>query len=917
MRDRRVFLAAGATVLFLACVFMPRPVVAQSNTTGALSGRVTDEVGTPLPGATIQIESAALIGGVKGIAADKDGLWRFREIPPGSYTITIAMPGYKTILRKDVRVLLGRTIDVPVEMIQFAGEETMTVVGAAVEIDKTSSATSTVLTDSYLQNLPTGRFQPDTLNLAPGINSGSAYGGGSGSSNAYQIDGVDVSDPDSGTPWSFVNYNIIEEVELVGLGAPAEYGGFTGVVFNSITRSGSNDVEGLIDGIYTGGSLVASNLPPGETAENTTEKSWDTTLQVGGPIIKDRLWYFVSGQYVADDTLQGGTPRTERDPRAFGKLTWQATPNNLIEGFIEWDRYDITGRGGDAFTPLEATVTEDAPEWVWNAAWKSSLSANTVLNVALTGYTGYYYLDPQEGYNIAGHYDYNTGFYSQNSYYFYLADRDRNQLVASLSQHASNFIKGNHDFKFGMEIERSKVRSRYGYPTGVWFYDNYGYDVDPGSGIGEYYSVGYYGGGYDVSCTNKRLSAYVQDSWQITPHFTINPGVRVDFNRGYLEDGDKAFSTTPIAWRIGIAWDMTHDGRTLLKAHAGRYYEALFGAYYYWLTPGAFEDLEQRRVFPSGASDQFAVVPGSQYVMDSNIKHPYVDQYILGIDRELFPGFTLGATAVYRENRDFIESVSRDGTFTPVKGEIPDQQGNPSGEEVTMYDYTFDPVNGDTFILTNPDELWRKYKAVIITGTKRLSDNWQLLASYVWSRTTGTIDNLTFSGTYGGSSPSSFLDTPNSLVNAEGRLTYDNTHQVKLQGQWDIPEINLSLSGNWSIISGDTWNRRSRCLLTDDGNGVLGDGIVDCHSFPQGTVRYFAEPRGSRRLPARNELDVRAEWYKNIGSSDGRIGLFVDIFNINNQGRATEVEDRDGSSFGHPVEFNFPRTIRLGARYTF
>ena len=101
------------------------------------------------------------------------------------------------------------------------------------------------------------------------------------------------------------------------------------------------------------------------------------------------------------------------------------------------------------------------------------LSPDTILNVAYAGYDGYYYLDPDEGYDIAGRYDAPPASTASNSYYYFLADRNRNQLIASVSHYADDFIKGDHDFKFGMEVERSTVRSRYGYTTGVWFYDNY------------------------------------------------------------------------------------------------------------------------------------------------------------------------------------------------------------------------------------------------------------------------------------------------------------------------------------------------------------------------------------------------------------------------------------------------------------
>ncbi|HEY0783274.1 MAG TPA: hypothetical protein VGE98_12520, partial [Thermoanaerobaculia bacterium] len=275
---------------------------------------------------------------------------------------------------------------------------------------------------------------------------------------------------------------------------------------------------------------------------------------------------------------------------------------------------------------------------------------------------------------------------------------------------------------------------------------------------------------------------------------------------------------------------------------------------------------------------------------------------ILGLDRQLTPSLTFSGTLVYRKNKDLIETVSRDGIFVPVTGIVPE-----TGQHVTLYDY-LNPGT-DTLIATNPKGLFRNYKGAILTLTKRLKDNWQLMASYVYSQARGNIDNLDgLNSAYGGNSPGRFLDTPNSLVNADGTLTHDQKHQVKLQGTYIVQPWNLLLSGNYTYHSGDTWNRRDSCLLVDDGAGGL-----ECHSFPQGTVRYFAEQRGSRRLPARNTTDLRAEW--GPGIAGGRVGVILDVFNITNQGRATRVQDRTGSTFGQPLNFSDPRQFRLGFRY--
>lgn len=885
---------------------------AQSKTTSALNGRVAGEDGAALPGVTVEISSPALIGGARTTITDSEGRFRFPEIAPGIYTVNASLQGFQSVRREGVTLSLGASTELPIKLGIQALEETLVVVGEAPTIDVQSSGSSTNLPVTYLENIPASRFQVDVINLAPGINNDSAFGGGGGSANAYQLDGVDVSDPEGGTAWAFVNFNIIEEAQLVGLGAPAEYGGFTGVVFNSITKSGGNSVKGSVEAYYTNDSLTGNNsniagLTP------TTDKSYDTNVQWGGPITKDKLWYFLSGQYVADDTSEGGPIRTERDPRAFGKLSWAPSDSLSIDGWGEWDRFDVTGRGGDTVTPLEATVTEDAPEVVGNFAARKVLSSDTILSLAYGGYTGYYYLDPNEGYDIPGHFDGATGLYSQNSYYFYLADRDRQQANASVSHHAADFLKGDHDFKFGMEIERSTVRSRYGYTTGVWFYDNYYSADDPGTEAYDPvpYSLGYYGGDYDVHATNKRLSVYAQDTWRITSNLTINPGVRIDLNRGDVTSG-QVFSTNPIAPRLGIAWDVTGTGKNLIKAHYGRYYEALFGTYFYWVDPDAFHTVEQRRVFPSGFNDFFGETAGGKFAIDKNIKQPYLDQYLIGYDRELRPGLTLSTSLVYRKNKDFIETVSRDGIFEPVTGFVGVRDPATgrrvsTGQRVTLFNYT--NAADDVLLVTNPKGLERTYKAATITLTRRLRDNWQLLASYVYAKTDGTIDNVSFSSSGGGNGgPGDFLDTPNSLVNNKGPLTNDNKHQVKIQGTYQIPKWNVSLSGNYTYLSGRTYTLRSNCLLVDPNSN-------SCFRFDQGSFRYFGEPRGSRRLPARNEIDLRAEWQPKIGNN--RLGIIVDVFNATNQGRPTSVESRDGSTFDQPLAYNAPRQFRLGFRYNF
>src|SRR5262249_37995323 len=529
---------------------------------------------------------------------------------------------------------------------------------------------------------------------------------------------------------------------------------------------------------------------------------------------------------------------------------------------------------------------------------------------AFAGYTGHHHFDPHSGFDIPGHVDATTGFASVNAMQFGIVERNRNQLNASLAQHVTKWF-GYHDFKFGAEIEHSYIRDRYGFPGGAFFSDNEGPEEDPSTGEDDFFTFATYGGGYDARGTNNRVSLYAQDSWAITPRITLNPGVRIDFNRGSVA-GSTVFKTNPIAPRIGFAWDLTGQGRSILRAHYGRYSEALYAAYYYYLTPGAFFPFTTKRIFnTSGFTDTVEVNSGQQYAIDPNLKQPYLDQYILGFDQQLPADIVFSGTIVYRRNADFIETVSRDGQFVPVDGIVPG-----TGQHVTLFDY-LNPGT-DVLIYKNPKRLNRTYKALILQAARRMGKNWQLRDYYVLSHARGNIDNLGFDETgLGGNTPffdGHFLDTPNSLVNAQGRLTHDQTHQIKLQGTYWFPPLHLSVSGNYTFFSGDTWTPRNDCLLTDDGNGIIGDGIFDCHEFPQGPVVYFAEPRGSRRLPPQNEIDLRVEWRHDLGST--QLGVTADIFNLTNRTQPTAVEDIVGEEFGLPATLNFPRNVRFGISFS-
>ncbi|HEY7289835.1 MAG TPA: TonB-dependent receptor [Vicinamibacterales bacterium] len=907
MAWKRVFTSLAVPIALVAA---PRVVRAQAVQTAALVGTVQDSSGGVLPGVTVNVSSPGQVGGVQTSVTDAQGLYRFPALRPGVYEMEASLSGFRTVKRSGIVLPLGTTITIDVSLSVAAVSETVEVAGSTPVVDIKSSASNTQITDAQLQNLPTGRFQPDAINLAPGVNSNVAYGG-TQSSNALLMDGVDVSDPEGGTPWSFFNYNWVEQVQVVSLGANVEYGGFTGVAANSIIRSGSNKFNGLAEYLTEKNSWIADNtksLPSDlqDTFKPREIKSyWDTTAQFGGPIMKDKLFFFTGFQYFnRQDRPAGfnGDYTSEKDPRFLGKLTWAASSSVRVEGFLEKDKYNIAGRGASARRPTtEVTALEPSPETNWNIQATWTINDKTLLNVRNGGYSGYFPVDPTPPQTRSGpypHYDPIPDIYTVNVPYYGRFDRTRNVTAATLTRYADGFAGKAHEFKFGAEFEHSKIRNESGYPGGRYYYD-YG---------GQPYLV-FLWDGYVTNATANRTSLYAQDTWTVTDRLTINPGIRLDINRGSVPTGN-VLANHALVGRVGMAYDILGDHKNVLRAHYGRYADALFGGQF------EFMDLSQQNphitaavLGPNDFEELSRRSPATNLGLDPNIKQSYVDQYLVGFERELFADFSTTVQYIRRNFRDFMGFVDTGSIYTPVQKIDPGPDGtlgtSDDGGPITVYNKS-NP--GHEFLLfTNPPDAFRDYDAFQLIGTKRYSHNWQMTASYTWSHARGTVTNRGGANAGGGSTQGlgqtgGFAD-PNHTINIDGDMRFDPTNAVKLEGTYRIPAAGgFNVSAVYRYTTGLAWGRTATIRGLD-----------------QGSEAVRIEPVGTRRTDAVNNIDFRVEKTFQIGR-DQRIGIYFDLFNMFNQGvvdngSSTGVIEASGSSFGNPNVWIAPRTGRLGLRF--
>jgi hypothetical protein len=297
----------------------------------------------------------------------------------------------------------------------------------------------------------------------------------------------------------------------------------------------------------------------------------------------------------------------------------------------------------------------------------------------------------------------------------------------------------------------------------------------------------------------------------------------------------------------------------------------------------------------TGEFEEFFVInPSEEFAIDSDVKDPYTDQFIIGIDREIISDFGLNATFVYKRSKDFLGQRNVGAAYEEIPFEDP-----LTGETFTV----FNQVNeSNLFLLTNPSDFHQTYRGLAITATKHYSRGWSLIGSFTVSKNEGLNSGSTESPSSDASSTDNFEfgNDPNDLINADGIVWSDRTYMFKVQAVYELP-YDIELAANWQWFTGRPWVRQVQASLN------------------QGVREIFDEPNdGSRRVDDQNLVDLRVEKAFPI-YGELRASVLADIFNVFNSDAALDVGSQVGTQdvFGVPSKFVGPRRLQFGFRLSF
>jgi hypothetical protein len=587
------------------------PYVALAQTAGSIAGEVKDTTGAVLPGVTVEAASPALIEKVRTAVTDSEGRYNIVDLRPGTYVVTFTLPGFSTLKRDGIVLTSGFTATVNAELPVGTVEETISVTGQSPLVDTQNVRQQNVVSNAALDALPSSTKTWGTVvAMTPGFSGmadvggqldqslGASFHGKAGSKR--QFDGMSI-DHATGNQGYVPNSALVEETSIQTSGISAESNA-DGAVVNMIPKEGANTFAGSFLGLWTGEKLGSNNLTEelrgrGLTTSSKVLEIYDSTFTLGGPIRRDRLWFFSSLRWWGNrNEMAGmfwnktqGTPFWTPDPTRPAdryqwyeskaiRLTWQASSRHKINLFSDFaDSCICRALGAVGQPPETGNAFHFRPSRLHQVTWSAPITNRLLFDAGFSATILSFpnFLAPGVEPNHVSILEQSTGILYNARASYGTSQNDRYAQRASIS-----YVTGSHAFKFGFQNEQGVSNSATSVTGG-----NINYAFSNGVPV----RITQWATPYTVSNrTRADLGIYAQDQWAIR-RLTLTYGLRFDYFNGYVPAQNVA--APPTGWvpersfaevknvplwkdwspRIGAAYDLFGTGRTALKVSLGRY----------------------------------------------------------------------------------------------------------------------------------------------------------------------------------------------------------------------------------------------------------------------------------------------------------------------------------------------------------
>ncbi|MCY4628375.1 MAG: carboxypeptidase regulatory-like domain-containing protein [Acidobacteria bacterium] len=965
-------------ILFTLLVAWPSAALSQQ-IYGRLEGAASDAQGLVLPGVTVTLESEELVA-PRSATTDVDGSYRFAQLVGGSYNMTFELGGFQTVVFEDITVVGGSTFEINATMDIATVAETVTVTGESPVVDVKTTGVSATFDTTQLEDVPSATDMWAVLQQSPGVRMRGYDVGGSHKSqqSGYETfgvrgqnriinDGVNTTEGTGGAG-GYYDFYAIGEFQVSAQGADVE-SNTPGATVNAVWKSGGNDFSGTEHFAYEPPDWINDNITSDLMGRGGTTapviEFYEAHIDLGGPIVRDKAWFYAAYNRFVIDRIISGQPEEEgTDLGDFDMFTvkanWQITDRDQFITFHHWSLKQKPFRGLSANRPAESILAQDSWSWLhkaeWQRVWSDRLYSNIQVNHFGFGWPMTPAVDPATN---PPRLDSGTSFWSGAGWRPFTFNRWKPHSTGQFNYYLPT-ESGSHDFKFGWDMQIDERQFGWNANSGaVRYLDNSAQDPPRPQNVNEIHFQSFPNFNQD---RNTHIDFYAQDVWTLTDRLTLNAGVRFGSQRiGYLgsnnvpgatcqavvgcireiadidanvaaalpllfgpgaeiQGNSNVISWWNIAPRVGFTYDVTGEGRTVVKGYGGRYYHNMNSG---WQStnPGGnktvtytFLDQNMNGLFDgvtelgdrlggstgAGLGSDFSVPPTGSAV-DPNTKQPYVDEVSASFEHQVGNDLGLRASLVHkRQTGAFFEplNIARAGRLTNTK-QVPCPAACPdglAGTMLTVHDLPDGAPTSENLVTNVPEgEADFNWTTLSLGVNRRFRNNffWNAYFDYQWrneGRTPGqstsplTTDPVGVGWTY----QYGFIPLIQSVTN----------WQFKGAARYVMP-YEVGVAGTLRYVSGFPWAP----LLS------VGIGNV-------GTQTIFLDHLDNRRSDTVSIVDFRIDKAVSLGDSS-EIQLMLDVFNALNNASETNFIMRAGGAYRNTIEWIQGRTIGLSARLTF